>query len=222
LKRARPGDIPPLADEADRLRWLAEAAPDLAVPRVLDRGRDDDGDWLRLTRLPGTAATDRIHLYDVDATAAAMARGLRQIHAVSVADCPFDARAETLVVAARRRVEEGAVDATGFDPVHRRYSAAELFDRLLAVPVPEPDDLVLCHGDYCLPNVLLVDGDVSGIVDWGRAGVGDRYLDLALAARSIIHNTGSPELAVRFFDAYGIAAPDGRKVDFFVLLDEFF
>ena len=27
--------------------------------------------------------------------------------------------------------------------------------------LPEGEDLVVCHGDYCLPNVLLTDGEVS-------------------------------------------------------------
>jgi kanamycin kinase/aminoglycoside 3'-phosphotransferase-2 len=222
LKRPHPGDITPLAAEADRLRWLATAAPHLPIPRVIDAGRDDQGEWLLLAKLPGTDATDRVHWYDLDGMVTAMAEALRRIHhEVPVAGCPFDASPATLLAEARQRVVEGLVDREEFGPVHRRYSAADLFERLVAVPVPEPDVPVVCHGDYCVPNVLLSGGVVTGIVDWGRAGVGDRYFDLALAARSIVDNTGSPELAVRFLSAYGIDAPDGRKVDWFVLLDEF-
>jgi Aminoglycoside phosphotransferase len=41
---------------------------------------------------------------------------------------------------------------------------------------PLHEDLVLVHGDYCLPNILLspIDGElqVTGLVDCGRAGIG--------------------------------------------------
>ena len=187
------------------------------MPRVLDH----DDETLLMSKLPGTDATDRTHWFDLETTVTAMAHALRDIHAVPTTECPFDASPPALMRQAGDRVARGEVDPNDFEPGNRRYTAPELFDRLAGLPLPEPDDPVFCHGDYCLPNVLLQDGRVTGVVDWGRAGVGDRYLDLALAARSIVHNTGMPALAVRFFDAYGVDRIDGRKIDWFVLLDQF-
>src|SRR5260370_34572936 len=38
---------------------------------------------------------------------------------------------------------------------------------------------VLVHGDYCLPNVLVMDGVLTGLIDVGQTGLGDPRVDLA-------------------------------------------
>ena len=62
--------------------------------------------------------------------------------------------------------------------------------------------------------------EVAGFVDWGRAGVTDRYRDISLVVRSLKLNTGE-DFTTRFFEAYGITDPDAEKVEYYMLLDEF-
>ena len=52
-------------------------------------------------------------------------------------------------------------------------------------PAFEP---VLSHGDYCLPNIFLENGTLKGFIDLGRAGIGDKWNDIALCYRSLKHN----------------------------------
>ena len=85
---------------------------------------------------------------------------------------------------------------------------------------PSIEDLVFTHGDYCLPNVLLLGGELTGFVDWGRAGVADLYKDIALVLRSLEKNTGE-DLADMFFEAYGLSSRDADRVEYYKLLDEF-
>jgi aminoglycoside phosphotransferase len=61
---------------------------------------------------------------------------------------------------------------------------------------------VLIHGDYCLPNVLVRDGKLSGLVDVGGAGLGSPEVDLAAGVWSLKYNFG-PGFAREFLDAYG-------------------
>jgi streptomycin 3"-kinase len=80
-------------------------------------------------------------------------------------------------------------------------------------------DLVVCHGDACLPNFLF-DPDtlaLTGVIDVGRLGIADRYADLALAKAQLadVWPVGSG----RFFTAYGLSEPDDRRLDFYLLLD---
>jgi kanamycin kinase len=92
--------------------------------------------------------------------------------------------------------------------------------------VPAFEDLVVCHGDLCLPNVLL-DPDtlrVTGLIDVGRLGRADRYADLALATRSIA-SAQNPQYSVhnadRYLSRYGIEQADTNRVTFYRLLDQF-
>jgi kanamycin kinase len=61
---------------------------------------------------------------------------------------------------------------------------------------------VLIHGDYCLPNVLVSAGRLSGIVDVGRSGLGRPDDDLAAGVWTLQYNFG-PGFAADFLEAYG-------------------
>ncbi|HKW71007.1 MAG TPA: phosphotransferase [Candidatus Dormibacteraeota bacterium] len=61
---------------------------------------------------------------------------------------------------------------------------------------------VLIHGDYCLPNVLVSDGKLSGLVDVGLSGLGNPEVDLAAGVWTLQYNYGKG-FARPFLDAYG-------------------
>lgn len=210
--------------EADRLRWLAGRTP-MATPPVLAHQVDGTGTgWLVTDEVPGVAAHDpALRMTSVGPLVESLARGLRAFHdAVPASACPFDSRLDGLVERAVARVAAGAVDTSTMGPTARRLTAAELLDSVLAMRPDEPvDDLVVAHGDPCLPNLLVDPGTTAliSVVDMGRVGVSDRYRDLAIVARSLVANLG-PEVGYRFFDAYGLSHPDPVKLEFYVLLDD--
>jgi len=208
-----------LADDAARLTWLADRLP---VPRLLSYHEDATHTYLLMSAVPGVDAATMAEEGRVATSQIVrlLAVGLRQIHAVPVADCPFDHRLAQEVARATRRIEQGLVNEEAFDVTRQGRSASALLDELLAT-APRTEDLVLTHGDYCLPNIIIADQQLSGFIDLGLAGVGDRYRDLALVRRSLIRNCGE-EWVLPFFDAYGLAEPDEEKLAFYQLLDEFY
>lgn len=217
-----------LADERDRLEWLSTT--DLPAPRVLDWTDDDTTATLTTSVVPGVAMSD---LPAASAPGAVKALGsfLKRLHAVDREGCPFHRWLAVTVPLARVRVDHEQVDEADFDEERQGRSAAALLAEVLEQRPDaerlEHSDLVLCHGDACLPN-FLVDPDtleVTGMVDVGRLGVADRHLDLALATRSMsathLNPAFGPDAAEAFLASYGLPA-DPWRLDFYRLLDEFF
>jgi aminoglycoside phosphotransferase len=207
-----------LSGELSRLLWLHGRLP---VPEVLYWGEQGAIQYLLMSAIPGLPSYDDSLSDQLPTLMRLYARGLRQIHSLPIENCPFDMRLDMTMAQAGQNLQAGRVDVEDFDPQRQGRTAQSLFRELLATR-PDDEDLVFTHGDYCTPN-LLIDPDamtVSGFIDWGRAGVADRYTDLALAARSIDYNFGA-EWIPPFFEAYGID-PDPAKLAFYQLLDEFF
>ncbi len=81
---------------------------------------------------------------------------------------------------------------------------------------PESESPVVCHGDYCLPNIIIRDWSAVGYVDLGEMGVADRWWDLAVATWSVTWNLG-PGYEELFLSEYGVQR-DQRRTDFYRLL----
>ena len=205
-----------LLREKKRLDWLQGRLP---VPAVVGYETDDRNECLLLTSLPGRHVASLIVEEPNEIIVHRLATGLRAIHAVPIHDCPFDMTLDREIERARHNVVNGLVDEADFDGARLGRTATELFEELLSNR-PADEDLVFTHGDYCLPNVMMDRDEVSGFVDWGRAGVADRYKDISLVVRSLKRNTGE-DLTKRFFQAYGITCLDAEKVEYYMLLDEF-
>jgi aminoglycoside phosphotransferase len=71
---------------------------------------------------------------------------------------------------------------------------------------------ILIHGDYCLPNVLVDQGRLTGLVDLGRAGLGDPRDDLAAGAWTLHYNFGDG-FARDFLDAYGAPIMTDKEIE---------
>jgi aminoglycoside phosphotransferase len=152
----------------------------------------------------------------------ALGVALRQLHAIPTADCPFQQTLDVKLMIAQQHIAAGLIDVADFEGDTQQRTPEELWAHLDAQR-PLPEDRAFTHGDYCLPNILLDPAtfQVTGFVDWGRAGVADRYHDLGIAVRSIRRNLG-PECVAPFFAAYGISTVDWGKVDYYIQLDELF
>ncbi len=71
---------------------------------------------------------------------------------------------------------------------------------------------VLIHGDYCLPNVLVSEGSLSGLIDVGGSGLGDPGQDLAAGVWTLQYNFGKG-FARYFLDAYGAPSMTDEQIE---------
>ncbi|MGF6240043.1 aminoglycoside 3'-phosphotransferase-2 [Paraburkholderia sp. GAS38] len=215
--KSEPTGLPSeLPGEVERLRWMKRL--DLPAPTVLDDAVEDNRHWLLMTAVPGFDLASAKDL-SPSQVVGILAMALRSLHQVPIAECPFNHRIEERIAAASNRVDAGLVDKADFDTERRGRTATDALAELLSTR-PETYDLVVTHGDACLPNFMAEGSGFTGFIDCGRLGVSDRYQDLALTARSIARNLGQAWVEP-FFRDYGVE-PDHRRMAFYCLLDEFF
>lgn len=214
--------------EARLMEWLQGRLP---VPEVLCRETAEGRSYLLMTRLPGRMLCDEAYMERPEELTALAAQGLKLLWQTDISQCPVDARLDVKLAMARYNIEHGLVDLDNVEPETfgpGGFQGPEDLLRWLEEHRP-PEDLVFSHGDYCLPNVFARDGAVSGFLDLGRGGAADRYQDIALCYRSLLHNYGgkysgrayegfSPELLFQALDLQ----PDWEKIRYYILLDELF
>jgi kanamycin kinase len=207
------GTYPTLRGEFERMIW---ASPYLAVPTVVSLVDIGDSTILVTEALPGRDATQPEWRADLPALVRALGRGLRSFHdAVGEEWCPFRFDLARALAHVEERVTRADIDPAGFHPEHAHLTPAAALAELEA-SAPDDEDLVVCHGDFCPPNVLLDGGTVTGYVDLGELGAADRWWDVATGGWSVGWNFGE-DLEPLFYESYGIE-PDPGRIRFFRLL----
>ncbi|GAA3372914.1 aminoglycoside 3'-phosphotransferase [Streptomyces sannanensis] len=211
-----------LSIEAERLVWLGKQG--FPVPGVVDVGADDDMMWLVTTAVEGRPAADWPNPAERPAVIAAVADFTRALHALPAEGCPFNRSLAVSLRWARTAAFTGQIDLNDLDEHHSGWSAQQLLDKLEATEPPPEDELVVCHGDLCLDNLLIDTATlaVSGVLDVGRLGLADRWVDLAIAVRDISEEQSDDGQADAFLRRYGMAGADERRLRYYRLLDEFF
>jgi kanamycin kinase len=200
-----------LAAERDRLHWAYHRLP---VPEVLDYGADDHHEWLLTRALDGTSAVNPAHCAHPRRLVPLLGEALRRFHSTPHQDCPFDFSLDVALPATRRRAESGLVDPNWFFTAHQLNARDAI--AFLEGERPKDEDLVLCHGDYCVPNILIRNWQLAGYVDLGALGVADRWFDLAIALWSVTRNMG-PGHEDLFLESYGIPR-DPKKIAYYHVL----
>ncbi len=221
-------DGPEARNEVEMLRWLEGKVP---VPAVLAHEVWKGSSYLLMERCPGEMACGDGYLADPALLCRLLADGLKALWAVEVRDCPSDQSLSCKLAQAAYNVAHGLVDVDNVDPETFGPNGFRDPANLLAwLETHRPaEELAFSHGDYCLPNIFGKGSRVTRFIDLGRAGVGDKWCDIALCCRSLRGNFGgqygSPPHPgyddSLFFRALGLE-PDWEKIRYYILLDELF
>ncbi len=215
-----------LAGERDRLIWLKGRG--VACPEVINWQEEQEGACLVITAIPGVPAAD---LSGADLLKAwpSMGQQLGAVHSLSVDQCPFERRLSRMFGRAVDVVSRNAVNPDFLPDEDKSTPQLDLLARVeRELPVrldQERTDMVVCHGDPCMPNFMVDPKTLqcTGLIDLGRLGTADRYADLALMIANAEENWAAPDEAERafavLFNVLGIEAPDRERLAFYLRLD---
>ncbi|MBQ1261282.1 MAG: aminoglycoside 3'-phosphotransferase [Clostridia bacterium] len=159
-------------------------------------------DWLLIARAQGEDCTSPIYISDPKRLCDTTAQLLRALHETDFEGCPVADRMKSYFALAESNYKSGSYDTSHF-PDNFGYATAEEAYLALQSGKDALNGRVLLHGDYCLPNIMLDNWRLSGFIDLGGGGVGDRHIDVFWGVWSLGFNLGTDKYNERFKDAYG-------------------
>lgn len=216
-------------NEHNVMRWLSGKLP---VPKVIAFAQKNGYNYLLMSKLSGEMSCSDQNLQSIEDTVILLADGIKMLWRVDISACPCINNLDVKLKNAKYNIENDLVDTDDFNEDTLGESGfkdvGDLYDFLLNNR-PE-EDLVLSHGDYCLPNIFLKDGKVSGFLDLGKTGIADRWQDIALCVRSLKYNicdwfglreNDYQKYKALFYSRLGMEE-DAQKLRYYILLDELF
>jgi aminoglycoside phosphotransferase (APT) family kinase protein len=174
--------------------------------------------WLMMSYLPGDSLKSVLpHMQDRTPrwhTLHAVGKALAALHRSAI---PSALHAEGAEPWLESMLKQARYNLQHYDV----YGSAEVLEHLERNR-PQPLSPALIHGDFALDNILVLDGEVSGIVDWAWGAAGDLRYDLALVTRPKDGIFYPPEDVPPLLEGYGTTGLSQEEYGYFVSLYEFF
>lgn len=217
-------------NELEMMTWLSKR---LSVPSVLCAEINNQIQYLLMSRVPGEMSCSEHLLQTPEKLVKLLAEGLKTMWDVDITGCPCDNSIDNKLKAAAFLVQNNRCSMEDVEPDTYGPDGFESPAELLCwLEEHKPqEDIVFSHGDFCLPNIFICEGKISGFIDLGRSGTADRYQDIALCYRSLRDNLSGrysqegPKKnnfdPMQLFEELNIV-PDWDKMKFYMLLDELF
>ncbi len=214
-------------NEFNVMQWLSGKLP---VPEVIEFEQKDGYNYLLMSRLLGEEAYFTLNGDNPENAVMALADGLKMFWSININDCPYISNLDFRLKTAQYNVDNRLVDTGDFNDDTLGENGFKDMDELLSFLKNNrpPEDFVFTHGDYCLPNIFTENTRAVGFIDLGKAGVADRWQDIALCIRSLRYNCGSASCSDKFetykrlfYRELGIEE-NSEKLRYYILLDELF
>lgn len=208
--------------EALNMTWLKKYCK---VPEIHRYGMVKDNYYCMMEYLPGVMFQELLDSYDVKDVVKTYASLIRQFHDIDPVGLPHNHSLEQKLKHVEYCMEKQLINTDHFERELKQYTIEEIYQKIQTY-LPIEEDLVLCHGDICMPNIMMNGLELSGYIDIVGIGVCDRHLDLAIGLRSLRYNLElyryefNQEVVDLFLETYGIKELEKEKVEFYILLDE--
>ncbi len=220
LKTARQFERLELQREFRNLVALKGRVP---IPDVLDFQDDGIVTQLVLQRAPGVPLHEMCQSWEKEKTLSVIAEVLHTLwNSADILQLllPSQGVEEELQDVALL-LEQGRIDTIGFEQDSGVKSPITAYHQVKANLELRKFN-VLSHGDLCLPNILVQTDGTWLLIDWGKAGIADRFRDLASLEGSLRRNidVGAFHELLKYLDLDDPNNID-KKMSVYKLLDVF-
>lgn len=212
------------ANEVQMMKWLRNIVP---VPELIAAETENDTSFILMSKIKGKMLCDEAFTNNPEKLLSLLSDGLKQLWSIDIKNCPCNNTLDFKLAAARFNVENGLVDIDNTEPetfCENGFQSPEELLKWLEENKPE-EELTLTHGDFSLQNIFAENDKISGFIDLGKAGIADKWQDIAICYRSLKHIFSSkqndkfhPDM---LFEKLGIEK-DEEKLKYYILLDELF
>lgn len=215
-------------NEYEIMCWLDGKLP---VPHPIAYEQMNDKNYLLMTRISGEMACSEKYMCNPELLTELLADALKALWQIDIKNCPCNWNLRRKLELVRYRIDHGLIDMEHVEPdtfgKNGFASQEELYGWLMEHRPKE--ELTLSHGDFCLPNIFFEGQRLAGFIDLGRMGLADKWQDIALCYRSLLHNYDGTYNGKKYegfepgmlFEKLGIE-PDWEKIRYYLLLDELF
>lgn len=222
----------PISEESENelqmMRWLNGK---ISVPSIIEHICESGFSYLIMTKCTGQMSCAERYMKNPIEQAELIAGALHQVWNIPTEDCPCNWSIEKRLQQASKNVISGNVNVADAQPNTFGSNGFKSPEHLLnwLIDNKPTEAQVVSHGDFCMPNIFVNDTGLTGLIDLGKAGVADKWQDIAICYRSLLNNYSGVYNGIKYagfqdrmlFDALEME-PDWDRIRYYILLDELF
>ncbi len=203
----------------------------LPIPKIIFYENRDNINYLLMSKLNGNMANSQMFAYNIRNIIKILANGLKILWNVEINNDFYDNSLDNKLRLASYRVDNNLCSIEDAEPSTYGYNGfLNPRDLLNYLKTNKPnEELVFSHGDLSLSNIFIDNNEISGFIDLGRSGIADKYQDIAICLRSLLHNIKrynynafNRDMIIKIFFEELKLKPDFNKLKYYILLDELF
>lgn len=194
-----------LKDEYERLKWLDNK---INCPKVYYWNEIDGYEYLIMEFKEGLPA------FKFDDIGYRLGNELKKIHSINIENCKFYNNAiDTLLNNCIKRIDSIIPE------IRKKYPNEDKESILKFITENKPQDKVLVHGDYSLPNILIDNSGKYTFIDLGDISISSKYYDFYYFIRSLKINK-KLQLMPEFLKGYGIERLNENYLKWMDIIDK--
>lgn len=213
---------------------LKNLVKEIPIPNIIKLVEKDGILYNLISKINGNMLCDESLLRNPDLLLELLCDAFRMLWSIDINKYKFDnaSNINQRLKIARYNVENNLVDVNNVMPEtfgKNGFENPEELLKWLENNIPE-EDLVFTHGDFCFENIFYKDSRISGFIDLGKAGIADRWQDLAICIReldSVFSNEYIKDFDYKKYNSDMLLSKlyiekDNKKLKYYMLLDELF